>query len=163
MPPFTDEELEAFLNDTDQEPWGRAISELATLTPEGQPYVNPVWYEYEDGKIYVIGKPKAQYVTNVKENPEVFIVIDKQSPPYARVNVQGSAEIVAEEWSDRWEDMAKRMTEYYLGEEGLEYHEERLEYGIAVVEITPEKMNSWKVTDFPPDRTFEESATWHNE
>jgi len=163
MPPMTDEEIDEFLKDTEQEPWGRCIAELATLTPDGKPYVNPVWYEWEDEKIYHLGKPKAQYVKNIKENSDVYVSIDKQSPPYARVNVVGTAEIVSEEWTDRWEEMTKNATKYYMGEEALEYHEERLQYPISVVEVTPEKMNSWKVTDFPPDRTFRAEAKWHDE
>lgn len=162
MPPLSDDELEAFLNDTDQEPWGRCTTELGTLTPDGRPYVNPVWYEWEDGKVYILGKPKAQYVKNIKENGDVFVVIDKQSPPYVRVNIQGTAEVIDEEWSDRWEAMAKKMTEVYLGAEALEYHDERLQYPVSVVEVTPDSMNSWKVTDFPPDRTFDKEAKWHD-
>jgi nitroimidazol reductase NimA-like FMN-containing flavoprotein (pyridoxamine 5'-phosphate oxidase superfamily) len=160
MPPLSDEEIEEFLHSTDQEPWGRCIAELATLTPGGKPYLNPVWYEWEDGNVYIIGKPKAQYVDNIKNNEYVFVVIDKQSPPYKRVNIRGQAEVVSEEWTDRWEQMAREMTDAYLGEEGLEYHEERLEYGISAIEVTIGSMNTWKVTDFPPDRTFEEEASW---
>ncbi|MFB6131641.1 MAG: pyridoxamine 5'-phosphate oxidase family protein [Salinigranum sp.] len=163
MPPLSDDELDAFLNDTEQEPWGRAVCELGTLTPDGKPYVNPVWYEWEDGKVYILGKPKAQYITNIKQNGDVFVVIDKQSPPYARVNIRGTAEVISEEWTDRWEKMTKDATVAYLGEEGLQYYEERLEYPISVVEVTPESINSWKVTDFPPDRTFESEATWRDE
>lgn len=163
MAPLTEEELEEFLNSTDQEPWGRAIAELGTITPDGKPYVNPVWYEWENGKVYILGKPKAQYIDNIKENKFVFVVIDKQSPPYARVNIRGTAEVVSEEWTDRWKRMTEKTTKAYLGEEGLEYFEERLEYPISVVEITPGTMNSWKVTDFPPDRTFEKEAKWQEE
>lgn len=160
MPPLTDEGIEEFLNSTEQEPWGRCICELATLTPDGKPYVNPVWYEWDDGKLYVLGKPKAQYVKNVKENEFVFAVVDKQSPPYVRVNIRGTAEVISEEWTDRWKEITKKTTVAYLGEEGLQYFEDRLEYPISVVEVTPGSMNSWQVTDFPPDRTFEEEAQW---
>lgn len=163
MPALTDEEIDDFLNSTNQEPWGRAIAELGTVTPDGKPYVNPVWYEWEDEKIYVLGKPKAQYVKNIKENKYVFVVVDKQSPPYVRVNIRGTAEVVSEEWTDRWEQMTKEATVAYMGEEALEYYEERLEYPISAIEVTPGTINSWRVTDFPPDRTFKEEATWREE
>jgi PPOX class probable F420-dependent enzyme len=163
MPPLSDEEREDFLTATDQEPWGRCTAEIATLTPDGKPYVNPVWYEWEDDRVYILGKPKAQYVKNIRENPEVFVVIDKQSPPYVRVNIQGTATIIDEEWNDRWEAMARTMTDAYLGEQGLEYHEERLQFPVSVIEVTPEAMNTWKVTDFPPDRTFSKTAVWHSQ
>lgn len=163
MPALTDDEIEDFLNSTDQEPWGRAIAELGTITPDGKPYVNPVWYEWEDEKLYILGKPKAQYVKNIKENEYVFVVVDKQSPPYIRVNIRGRAEVVSEEWTDRWEEMTKTATVAYMGEEALEYYEERLEYPISAIEVTPGTINSWKVTEFPPDRTFRKEATWREE
>jgi nitroimidazol reductase NimA-like FMN-containing flavoprotein (pyridoxamine 5'-phosphate oxidase superfamily) len=163
MPALTDKEIDDFLHSTDQEPWGRAIAELGTMTPDRRPYVNPVWYEWEDENIYILGKPKAQYVNNIKENEYVFVVVDKQSPPYVRVNIRGTAEVISEEWTDRWEQMTKEATVAYMGEEALEYYEERLEYPISVIEVTPGTINSWKVTDFPPDRTFREEATWREE
>lgn len=163
MPALTDDEIDEFLSSTDQEPWGRAIAEIGTVTPDGKPYVNPVWYEWEDEKIYVLGKPKAQYVKNIKENEYVFVVVDKQSPPYVRVNIRGTAEVVSEEWTDRWKQMTKEATVAYMGEEALKYYEERLEYPISAIEVTPGTINSWEVTDFPPDRTFREEATWREE
>lgn len=163
MPALTNEEIDEFLNSTDQEPWGRAIAELGTTTPDGKPYVNPVWYEWEDEKIYILGKPKAQYVKNIKENEYVFVVVDKQSPPYIRVNIRGRAEVVSEEWTDRWKEMTKKATVAYMGEEALKYYEERLEYPVSAIEITPGTINSWEVTDFPPDRTFKEETTWREE
>lgn len=160
MPPLSDEEIEEFLNSTDQEPWGRATCELGTITPSGKPYVNPLWYEWEDGNLYLLGKPKAQYITNIKENEYVFVVVDKQSPPYVRVNIRGTAEVISEEWTERWKEMTRKTTVAYLGEDALQYFEDRLEYPISVVEVTPGSINSWRVTGFPPDRTFEAEAVW---
>jgi PPOX class probable F420-dependent enzyme len=162
MPPLDETEREAFLTATDQEPWGRCTAEIGTVTPEGRPYVTPVWYEYEDEAIYVLGKPAAQYVRNVRENPAVHVVVDKASPPYVRVNVQGTAEIVAEEWSPRWEALSERLAEAYLGEAGPEYHEDRLAHDVVVLEVTPERLNSWRVGD-SMSRTFHREAAWNEQ
>ena len=53
MPPFDKHQLEQFLTSR------RHIMKLATLTAEGWPSVNPVWYQYEDGDFLVAGRTKA--------------------------------------------------------------------------------------------------------
>jgi nitroimidazol reductase NimA-like FMN-containing flavoprotein (pyridoxamine 5'-phosphate oxidase superfamily) len=152
MPPLTDREMQEFLD-------RGLVAKLGTLL-DGWPYVSPVWYEWDGEYFWIIGKPLAQFVKNVKQNDRVFLVIDKAEFPYVRVNVQGLAQVVSEEWSDRWVETTRRMTLRYVGEQGLRYLDARLKYALSVVRITPTRMNTWKVTDFPPDRTFTAEAKW---
>ncbi|MBI3961651.1 MAG: pyridoxamine 5'-phosphate oxidase family protein [Deinococcus sp.] len=154
MPPLSPKEFERFLTKT------RYIGRLGTLLPDGSPYVTPVWFEWDGKKFYIMGKPLAQYVKNVERDPRAYLVVDREKFPYMRVNVQGQAKIVGRRWSQRWVDMGNRMIKRYLGEVALKYAAARMKYGIVMIELTPEKINSWKVTDFPPDRTFTEPARW---
>jgi nitroimidazol reductase NimA-like FMN-containing flavoprotein (pyridoxamine 5'-phosphate oxidase superfamily) len=153
MPPLSEQETKDFLASA----W---IGKLGTLL-DGWPYINPIWYEWDGQHFWIIGKPFAQFVQNIKQDDRVFLVVDKPEFPYVRVNVQARAEVVSEEWSERWVEMTRAMTVRYVGEQGLAYLEERLKYPLSVIRVTPLKMNTWKVTDFPPDRTFTAEATWH--
>ncbi len=136
------------------------VAKLGTLLADGSPYVNPVWYEWDGEYFWVISKPLAEFVNNIKSDGRVFLLVDKAEYPYVRVNIQGTAEVVAQQWSDRWVEMTSRMTVRYVGEQGMQYLEARLRYGVSVIKITPKKINTWKVTDFPPDRTFSTEAKW---
>lgn len=154
MPPLTEQELKEFLT---EQVW---VAKLGTLTEDGWPYVTPVWYEWDGTHFWVIGKPLATYVQNVKRDPRVYLLVDKDEFPYVRVNVLGTAEVISEEWDQRWIDMGNRMSLRYVGEAGMKYADERLKYGVSVIRITPKQMNTWKVTSFPPDRTFSKPSVW---
>ena len=152
MPPLNEQETNEFL----ARGW---IGKLGTLL-DGWPYVSPIWYEWDGEHFWIIGKPLAQFVQNVRQDGRVFLVIDKPEFPYVRVNVQGRAEVVSEEWHDRWVEMTRSMTIRYVGEQGLQYLEARLKYPLSVIRVAPVRMNTWKVTGFPPDRTFTAQARW---
>ncbi len=153
MPAMSEREIDEFLAE------GR-VAKLGTLM-DGWPYVNPVWHEWDGRHFWLIGKPLAQFVKNVKQDGRAFLVVDKPEFPYVRINVQGRAELVTEEWADAWVQMTRRMTVRYVGEQGLQYLDARLKYPLSVIRINPVRMNTWKVTAFPPDRTFTSEARWH--
>ena len=152
MPPLNPAESNAFLTD------GGRIAKLGTLR-DGWPYVNPVWYEWDGHAFWIIGKPLAQFVKNIKHDDRAFLVVDKDDFPYVRVSVEARGQIVSEEWRDEWVEMTKRMTLRYVG--NLDYLEARLKYPLSVISLTPVRMNTWRVTSFPPDRTFTTEARWN--
>lgn len=154
MPPLSEREREEFLKDSS---W---VAKLGTLSKDGWPYVTPVWYEWDGHDFWVIGKPLAEFVDNVKRDPRVYLLVDKAEFPYVRMNIMGTAEVVSETWEQAWIDMSARMTKRYVGEAGLQYLDARLKYDLSVIRITPKKMNTWKVTGFPPDRTFTQPPLW---
>ena len=47
------------------------------------------------------------------------------------------------------------------GLSNLEYLAARLEYPLSVISLTPVRMNTWRPTTFPPDRTFTAEARWN--
>ena len=94
MPALDQVEMNAFL----EKGW---VAKLGTLLDDGSPYVTPVWYEWDGTSFWVIGKPLARFVSNIKRDKRVYLLI-----------------------------------------------------------TTPKRLNTWKVTDFPPDRTFTTQAKW---
>jgi len=152
VPPLSQAEIETFLTEGDR------IAKLGTLR-DGWPYVSPVWYEWDGQAFWIIGKPLAQFVKNIKSDDRSFLVVDKTGFPYVRVNVEGRARVVSEAWSDEWVEMTRRMTLRYIG--NLEYLEARLQYPLSVVSISPLRTNTWRPASFPPDRTFTQDARWN--
>jgi hypothetical protein len=152
MAALSQPELDEFLRE------GARIAKLGTLR-DGWPYVNPVWYEWDGQAFWIIGKPLAQFVKNLKADERAFLVVDKTEFPYVRVNVEATGNVVSEEWGDEWVEMTKRMTLRYIG--NLDYLEARLKYPLSVISLTPVRMNTWNPTTFPPDRTFTSEARWH--
>ncbi len=152
VPPLDSDEIDTFLTE------GGRIGKLGTLR-DGWPYVNPIWYEWDGHAFWIIGKPLAQFVKNIKQDERAFLVVDKTDFPYVRVNVEGRAKVVSEKWSDEWVEMTRRMTLRYVG--NLNYLEARLKYPLSVISLTPMRTNSWRVTSFPPDRTFTTDARWN--
>jgi nitroimidazol reductase NimA-like FMN-containing flavoprotein (pyridoxamine 5'-phosphate oxidase superfamily) len=153
MPPLTSNEEQDFLVGAAR------IGKLGTLR-DGWPYVNPIWYEWDGQSFWIIGKPLAQFVKNIRADDPTFLVDDKDDFPYVRVNVEGRARVVSEEWTDEWVEMTRRMTLRYVG--NLDYLEARLKFPLSVIQLTPVRMNSWRVTSFPPDRTFTQQARWNS-
>src|ERR1051326_2018682 len=152
MPPLSaTEEHEFLVGDA-------RIGKLGTLR-DGWPYVNPIWYEWDGERFWIIGKPLAQFVKNIKADARAFLVIDKDDYPYVRVNVEGRARVVSEDWTDEWVEMTRRMTLRYIG--NLDYLEARRRFPLSVIALTPVRVNSWRVTSFPPDRTFKTDARWN--
>lgn len=149
MPPLGKKTLEEFLK-------GGRIAKIATLKKDGSPHITPAWYEWDGKHLYVVTKPHAQVVENVKSNRRVYVLIDKSEWPYMRVNFEGEAQIVDIEWAE----MLRRLTLRYMGEQALKYHEERLKYPSVVIKITPKRISTWVPTTFPPDRTFFKPAVW---
>jgi len=134
MPPLTRQELDHFLAT------GARLLRLATLAEDGWPYVNPVWYHYEGGFLYVAGRQQARWVGHLRRDPRVCGTIDTDAPPYVRVQVLGTAVVEDEAWLGDWEAWAVR----YLGpEEGRRYYQQTREIPRVLVRIEPRRITSW--------------------
>ena len=144
MPSLTDGQLREFLTT------GRHLMKLATLTPEGWPAVNPVWYRYDGEAFLVAGRTKAQWVANIQSDPRVSACIDTCEAPYTRVLVEGTAEVADAGWLGDWRAWSVR----YLGEEtGGRYYEETRHIARALVRITPRKITTWAGPGWHPRYT----------
>ena len=71
------------------------IARLATVKPDGTPYIAPVW-EYWDGEsMFIIPRGKSKFVEYIKANPRVAIsCADDIKADHSRVLLEGTIEIV---------------------------------------------------------------------
>jgi nitroimidazol reductase NimA-like FMN-containing flavoprotein (pyridoxamine 5'-phosphate oxidase superfamily) len=147
---LTEEELEVFL----AQPWNARI---ATIAPEGWPYVAPVWYELDlDARRFlVVGREHAVWVGHIRDNPRVaFHVADDAHAEHTRVFVQATAEIlegpVAPRLSPRLLELTYRLSIRYLGPDGPSYADRTLDRPRVLVSLTPIHWTSWTGREWHP-------------
>ena len=129
------EELEAFLRRP-------VICRLGCLTPDGRPYVIPVWFTYADGGFYFVIRERADWAPYVVRDGRVSLCIDSEQ--IERVLVQGTLEVVEEpNVGGRWVPICREMALRYFGERGLQYFEKTLHEPRWLFFVRPEQMSSW--------------------
>ena len=134
MPSLSEEQLKAFLMT------GRHILKIATLSPDGWPYVVPVWYNYDGEAFQVLARPKNTWVAYIRRDPRVALCVDTIEAPYTRVLVKGIADIIRQRWLGDWRAMAVR----YLGlEAGQRYYEATKTIPRVDIRITPHQVLTW--------------------
>lgn len=147
---LTDAELAAFL----AEPWNGRI---ATVTPEGWPYLTPVWYEFDltARVFYVVGRARAEWVAHIRDSPRVaFHVADDLHPEHTRVLVQAWAEIlegpIAPSASTRLGELTRRLSLRYLGPNGPGYAERTIHRPRVLVRLRPTRWRTWTGREWHP-------------
>ena len=147
---LTDAELATFL----AEPWN---GRLATITPEGWPYVAPVWYEFErDPRAFlVVGRERAQWIAHIRVNSRVaFHVADDLHAHHTRVQVQAEARIlegpIAPAASPTLLELTHRLSRRYLGPDGLRYAEHTIQRPRVLVRLEPVSWTTWTGREWHP-------------
>ena len=125
---------------------GRRVGRLATADKGGAPYVVPVCYVYDEGRVYTaldlkaksVGVGRLKRVRNIRENPNVALVVDDYSEDWgelAYVMALGTATVL-EEGEER-----RRAEELLRGK--YEQYAEMLEEGCAVIRIEVRRATGW--------------------
>src|SRR3972149_2766871 len=92
---------------------GRYVAVLATLGPDGQPALTPIWYLYREGLFYMRTGLESIKAKNVRRDQRVTICIQDERPPYKSVTIHGRASIEPEE-----EGLDAAIARRYLGAVG---------------------------------------------
>lgn len=117
MPPLSSAEREAFL----QQPG--VLCRIATVRPDGAPTVTPVWFIYEEGKIWATPRAKSAWLENIRRDPRVSLTIDEEAGPYRKVRVEGTATIVYDVGrDDEWRERYRRIARRYVPPEAADHY-----------------------------------------
>ncbi len=136
---MTQEEMEAFLA---EDAW---TCRIACLDDEGWPYLQPVWYAYQDGGYYVIPRERSVWARYIQNDPRVYLVIDEPAPRLRKVAVNGRARIVEEpNVGGRWVQIANSMSYRYLGEHGPDYLVPTLGEPRWLIFVEPIETRTWQ-------------------
>ncbi len=116
------------------------VAALATLMPDNQPQVTPVWFSYEDGFILVNTARGRQKDENMADRPKVTLLIIDPDDDYRYLEIRGTViEINEEEGLEHINKLAKRYKgrdEYFTSEDA------RAKEQRAVFKIKPEHINA---------------------
>jgi len=78
----------------------RAFANLATLMPDGQPQVSPVWIDFDGRHIVFNTARDRQKDRNLRRDPRVSLSILDPENPYRYLEVRGRVAEVTEEGAD---------------------------------------------------------------
>ncbi len=141
------DEFKAYLNSD-------ALARLAVLTPDGAPYVIPVWFHWDGEDMWFVGRQRSVWCDYIKNDGRVSVVIDSDhSPPdesgkkieIPKVFMQGTAEIVEEpNVGGKWVEIAELMSYRYLGPNGPEYLQGTINQPRWLIKMTPHEIKSWQ-------------------
>ena len=133
---MTPEEMNDYLDETH-------IAHLATLKRDGSPHLTPLWYQYDNGNLYMITEGSLLKARNIKRDSRVAVSISNDQEPYKYVLMEGNAEV-----SNRdVEKITHSVCTRYSGqEEGSKLAEAIMDGGRTVVLIVhPTKIITWSV------------------
>lgn len=115
---------------------------FATIMPDGQPQVTPVWADW-DGEYVLINTAKGrQKHTNVENNPRVNVLAIDPENPYRYLEVRGIVEEIVEEDSTEHID---KLAKLYVGKDKyyggvapaeMEGQEVRVMYKIKPIDLS---------------------------
>lgn len=127
------------------------VGVLATVNPDGTPYITPIHFVHKDGAIYFHGLPAGQKISNLKANPNVCfnvyemdkLLFDPNEKPcdtntkYESITIQGTVNFI-QDLDKKREILGAIVCKYTPQLAGREFPQNMLK-GTAVLEITPQQ------------------------
>lgn len=118
-------------------------AKLATVRADGRPHVAPIWFDL-DGETFIFTTwHESVKGINLRRDPRVCLCIDEETPPFAFVQIEGTAAV-----SDNLDDLrywATRIAGRYMGQDMAEAYGRRNGVpGELLVRVTPTKILAQK-------------------
>lgn len=123
---------------------GTRTGKLATVRPDGRPHIAPIWFvldgSTDEGDVVVFTTGAATVKGRaIRRDPRLAILVDDETPPFAYVLVEGTAEV--SEDLDRMLDWATRIGGRYMGADQADAFGRRNAVpGELLVRVTPTKV-----------------------
>ena len=133
MHKMSQDEIDEFLVE------GTRTGKISTIRKNGLPHLAPIWFVWEDGKIYFTTMSATIKAKNITSNPNVSFCVDEQTPPYSFVIIEGKAKVAQDHkgllpWT-------VKIASRYMGKENSDRIGKRnCVEGELLIEITPTKI-----------------------
>ena len=115
MPRMTSSERDTFLTERG------ILMRVATVDAEGAPYVTPIWFAYEEGRVWFTPRKRSAWLAHLRRDPRVALCIDEQPLPYRKLVVRGRAQLVHDVGQDDvWRERYRRIARRYIDDEAAE-------------------------------------------
>jgi PPOX class probable F420-dependent enzyme len=92
----------------------KAFASLATVMPDGQPQVTPVWIDFDGKNVLVNSARGRKKDENMRRDPRVSVAIIDPDNPYRYVEIRGRVTEVTELGASQHID---KMAKKYLGKD----------------------------------------------
>jgi len=119
------------------------ILRFASIGADGVPHIAPIWYVYENGKLYVQTGPRSRKTRNIERNNKVAFSVDVGEAFYDLKAVvgKGTARILTDKKFN--DEIGKRILLKYLGDLNNPAAKQLASFEHVVIEITPTSKTSW--------------------
>jgi general stress protein 26 len=119
------------------------IVRVSSVGPDGSPHVAPVWYVYENGKLYLFTGPNSRKARNIRENSKIAFCVDVGEAFYDLKAVvgKGAARILTDKKFN--DEIGKKILLKYLGDLNSPAAKQLTNMEQVVIEITPTTKTSW--------------------
>ena len=114
---------------------------VGTNRRDGPPQLSPVWYLYEERRIYISVLVASAKYRNLQRDPRIGLCIDGGHPDARAVMIYGRSELIVADSPWR-EDIHWRITRRYFDsdEEARRFREQAGDWGpTALIVVTPQK------------------------
>lgn len=118
---------------------GAHTAQLATVRADGRPHVAPVWFEMDGEAIVFTTGEDTVKGKNIRRDARVCLCVDDEQPPFAYVQVEGTATLSADPAALL--DWATRIGGRYMGQERAEsYGRRNAVEGELLVRVAPTRI-----------------------
>ena len=98
----------------------KAFASLATVMPNGQPKVTPVWCDFDGSHVIVNSAKGRRKDRNMRSDPRVSLAISDPDNPYRYLEIRGTVVRITEEGAD---DHIDSMAKKYMGLDKYPYRQ----------------------------------------
>jgi len=136
---MTEEETRNFLSNE------KLFARIGTIDKNGDPNVHPVWYYFENDKIYFETGKDARKAQNIKKRSKMYFCVDDDTAPYKGVRGKATAIIIQD--VNRSLPIVEKLLIKYIG--SLDNKMAKFLYNSVksgesvVIEITPQFFATW--------------------
>jgi PPOX class probable F420-dependent enzyme len=132
--PLEGRDLAAFLSEV-------RLAHFATVGPDGDPRVRPVWFLYEDGAFWFTTRLETRRTgTDLTSGSSAAVSIASEDRPYRAVIAHGRPEV----WTEDRERWLERIATRYGTAEGKRWLARALkEADRVVLRMVPDKVLAW--------------------
>jgi len=143
MPKLEDAERDTFLAELG------VILHIATVASDGAPLVTPIWFVFEEGRIWFTPRQHSEWLRNIRNDNRVALSIDESTTPYRKVVVRGCARIDYEVGYDEvWRDRYRRIANRYLPADGADAYVDGTDdqpRALCSVVLADAELRSWRM------------------
>ena len=138
------------------------LCRIATLNPDGSPYVTPAWFIERADRIFITPRARSVWLQNIRNDSRVSITIDEDPTPHRKVRIDGVARIEFEPGRDHeWRDLYREIAKRYTSDEGAEqYIQSTIDQPRALISIglDDSKVTTWRM----PVGDEPSAGIWHD-